>query len=92
MKELEKVEKMEKVENLEKLFASRFTELLDESEMTLEEVAHCLGFQSKGTISKYANGKNKKVSISTVDQIAKLFDVSPIWLMGYTDDRHYIVK
>ncbi len=91
MKEKE-LEKIEKVENLEKLFADRFTELLNESEMTLEEVAHCLGFQSKGTISKYANGKNKKVSISTVDQIAKLFGVSPIWLMGYTDDKHYIIK
>ena len=91
MKEKE-LEKIEKVENLEKLFADIFTELLNESEMTLEEVAHCLGFQSKGTISKYANGKNKKVSISTVDQIAKLFGVSPIWLMGYTDDKHYIIK
>ncbi len=91
MKEKE-LEKIEKVENLEKLFADRFTKLLNESEMTLEEVAHCLGFQSKGTISKYANGKNKKVSISTVDQIAKLFGVSPIWLMGYTDDKHYIIK
>lgn len=87
-----KEKELEKVENLEKLFADRFTELLNESEMTLEEVAHCLGFQSKGTISKYANGKNKKVSISTVDQIAKLFGVSPIWLMGYTDDKHYIIK
>ena len=74
------------------LFPARFTELLNESDMNYDEVADKLGFNSKGTVSKYANGKNKKVDISTVIQIADLFNVSPIWLIGLTDDRNYEIK
>lgn len=77
---------------MENLFPERFTELLNESDMNYFEVADKLGFKSKGTVSKYANGKNKKVDISTVIQIADLFNVSPIWLIGLTDDRNYKIK
>lgn len=77
---------------MENLFPERFTELLNESDMNYLEVADKLGFKSKGTVSKYANGKNKKVDISTVIQIADLFNVSPIWLIGLTDDRNYKIK
>ena len=77
---------------MDNLFPVRFTELLNESDMNYDEVAYKLGFKSKGTVSKYANGKNKKVDISTVIQIANLFNVSPIWLIGLTDDRNYEIK
>ena len=77
---------------MDNLFTERFTELLNESDMNYVEVADKLGFKSKGTVSKYANGKNKKVDISTVIQIADLFNVSPIWLIGLTDDRNYKIK
>lgn len=77
---------------MENLFPSRFTHLLNNSDMTYEQIAKKLGFKSKGTISKYANGKNKKVDINTVIQIANLFNVSPIWLIGLTDDMHYQIK
>lgn len=77
---------------MENLFPSRFTQLLNQSDMTYEQIAKKLGFKSKGTISKYANGKNKKVDINTVLQIANLFDVSPIWLIGLTDNMHYQIK
>ena len=74
------------------LFANRFTELLKESNKTYEEIALDLGFKSKGTISKYANGKNKNVTISTVMKISKYFDVSPVWLIGLTNNIHYVIK
>lgn len=77
---------------MDNLFPDRFTQLLNESNMNYVEVANKLGFKSKGTVSKYANGKNKKVDISTVMQIANLFNVSPIWLIGLTDDRNYKIK
>lgn len=77
---------------MDNLFPDRFTQLLNESNMNYVEVANKLGFKSKGTVSKYANGKNKKVDISTVMQIADLFNVSPIWLIGLTDDRNYKIK
>ena len=74
------------------LFPERFTELLNESNMNYDEVAKKLGFKSKGTISKYANGKNKKVDINTIMEISNLFNVSPIWLIGLTDNRNYTIK
>lgn len=77
---------------MENLFPDRFTQLLKESDMNYDEIADKLGFKSKGTVSKYANGKNKKVDISTVIKIANLFEVSPIWLIGLTDDRNYKIK
>jgi len=60
--------------------------------MNYEQVAEKLGIKSKGTISKYANGKTKKIELSMVNKIADLFDVSPIWLLGYTNDMHHIIK
>ena len=77
---------------LKNLFPERFTELLNESDMTYVQIAEKLGFRSKGTISKYANGKNKKIDISIVVDIANLFNVSPVWLIGLTDDRNFQIK
>lgn len=67
------------------LFPERFTFLLNNSNMTYEQIA-------KGTISKYASGKVKKIELSMLVKISELFDVSPIWLLGFTDDMHYKIK
>lgn len=74
------------------VFPERFSELLKESELNYEEIAEKLGVRSKGTISKYATGKIKNVGLSTISRIAELFDVSPAWLIGLTDNKHYIFK
>lgn len=73
-------------------FPERFSELLNDSELSYEEIAKELGLKSKGTISKYASGKIKKIEISMINKISDLFDVSPIWLLGYTKNKHYIIK
>ena len=49
-----------------------------------------LGFKSEGTISKYTCIKD--VKLSTLLKIANYFNVSPIWLMGLTDDKHFEIK
>lgn len=36
--------------------------------------------------------KNKKVDLETVMKISELFNVSPIWLIGLTDNMHYKIK
>lgn len=77
---------------MENLFAPRFKEILKSSGIKLEKVAKDLGYESKGTISKYANGKNKDVGISFVLKAAKYFNVSPVWLIGLTDDKHFEIK
>lgn len=76
---------------MDNYFSERFTFLLNNSDITYEEVAKKLGIKSKGTISKYASGKTKKVQLSMVVKIADLFHVSPIWLLGFTDDIHYTI-
>lgn len=54
---------------MNQFFPQRFSQLLKNSNMTYDEVANALNIKSKGTISKYANGKNKKVDLETVMKI-----------------------
>lgn len=77
---------------MNQFFPQRFSQLLKSSNMTYDDVAMALNIKSKGTISKYANGKNKKVDLETVMKISELFNVSPIWLIGLTDNMHYKIK
>ncbi|MCI8352997.1 MAG: helix-turn-helix transcriptional regulator [Clostridia bacterium] len=72
-------------------FPERFTEVIKDSNLNYEQIAMKLGLKSKGTISKYANG-NIDVSVSMIIKIAELFDVSPIWLLGFTNNKHYVIK
>ena len=65
--------------------------VLKESNLTYDEIGKILG-KSKSTISKYASGAIQNIEISTVVKISELFDVSPIWLLGFTKDRHYKIK
>ena len=74
------------------VFHQRFSELVNESNLTFEQIAHELGLKSKGTISKYASGQIQNIGPVMIDKIANLFDVSPIWLLGYTENRHYKIK
>ena len=73
-------------------FHERFSEIINQSELTYEEIATKLGLRSKGTISKYASGQIQNIGPVMIDKIATLFDVSPIWLLDYTDDKHYKIK
>ncbi len=72
-------------------FAERFTEIVKDSGLTYEEIAFKLGLKSKGTISKYANG-TIDVGTTMTMKIAETFGVSPIWLLGLTEDKHYVIK
>lgn len=74
------------------LFPERFQELLNETSMTYDDIIQKLNIKSRGTISKYANGTIKNVSISTICKIADLFEVSPIWLIGWTNDRNFKIE
>lgn len=74
------------------IFHERFAELINQSDLTYEKIAEKLGLKSKSTISKYASGQIQNIGPTMIDKIATLFDVSPIWLLGYTDDKHYKIK
>ena len=74
------------------LFGKRFKQLLDETDYTYDQLKVKLGIKSKGTITKYYNGSVKNVHLDMICKIADVFEVSPIWLIGWTDDRHYVIK
>ncbi len=78
--------------NYNYLFPERFQTLLDENKITYEEIIKKLGIKSKGTISKYASGTIKNVSITTICKIAEIFNVSPVWLIGWSNDRNYKIE
>ena len=43
-------------EKPEKIFAKRFSELVENSNYTLEQIGEYIGIKSKSTISKYLSG------------------------------------
>lgn len=74
---------------MDELFAERLKELIKASNLKYEELAKELGFKSKSTICKYANGKILKIGPSGINKLATFFNVSPSWLAGFTDDKYY---
>lgn len=74
----------------EELFSKRFTELVNTNKYTLEEIGLKIGIKSKGTISKFMSGEIKNVKRSHVVNIANLFNVSPAWLAGLSNEKFNI--
>lgn len=73
---------------MNKLFQQRLNELLSKKLYTYEELSEKLGIKSKGTITKYVNGQIKNPNISTIEKIAKLYNVSPAWLIGLSENKY----
>lgn len=68
-----------------KITGQRIRELRKEHKMTQEELAKMLG--TNGSIlGKYERGEIN-VKVDTIKDIATIFDVSPIYLIGLTNSR-----
>lgn len=78
-------------DKLAKNFIERFNKLLSDYNGTYIELAHALGLKSKSNITKYANG-SLNISLTMLSKIADFFEVSPVWLIGFTDDKNYKFK
>lgn len=72
----------------EKLFVKRFSELINNGNYTLEEIGNAIGIKSKSTISKYLSGNIQNIKRSQILKLANLFNVSPAWLAGFTDQKY----
>ena len=77
---------------MDEIFIERVQELIKNSKIKYEDLAKQLDFKSKGTISKYANGKIVKIGPTGIAKIADFFHVSPAWLAGFSDDKYYNMK
>ena len=77
---------------MDEIFAERLSMLIKESELSYKQLADKLGYKSKGTIFKFATKQTTKVGPTTISKLAKIFNVSPDWLAGFTDDKYYNMK
>lgn len=62
------------------IFASRLSELMESSGETMFTLGEYLHLSSP-TVSRYCNG-SMSPKVTTIEAIAKKFDVNPAWLMG----------
>lgn len=54
--------------------------------MTQAELADKLGIQNSA-VAKYENGRVSNIKRSTIQAMADIFNVSPVWLMGIEDEH-----
>lgn len=59
--------------------------LRKQKRMTLEDVATIINV-GRATVLKYENGIITNIPSDKIEQLATLFDVSPAYLMGWSDD------
>ncbi len=64
----------------------RLKQLRLEKGLTQEKLGEIVGLK-KQAIWKYENGNVMNMKRSTIEVLANYFDVSPSYLMGYTDKR-----
>lgn len=63
-------------------FSKRFSTLVKENDIEIQKLVEMLGLRSKSTIYRYMNGEMAP-KVTTVKYLSEIFNVNPIWLMGY---------
>lgn len=64
---------------------SRIKELRISKGMSADELGRLIG-KNRATIYRYEDGSIDTIPIGTVKRLAEIFEVSPAYLIGYTDD------
>lgn len=72
-------------------FAERFSTLIKNSSYDVPTLAEKLGIKSKSTIYRYMNAEMAP-KIPTVKYASEIFNVNPLWLMGYDVPMHKEIK
>lgn len=67
---------------MDKISGLRIKECRKEAKMTQDELGKRLGVK-KSAVSKWETGKIVNLKRDTIQSMANMFDVSPMWLMGY---------
>lgn len=65
---------------------TRIKELRQLAEMSQEELGRRIGVQ-RAAINKYEKGTVENIPIHTIEKIAKIFDVSPTYIVGWNGDE-----
>ena len=72
----------------------RIKKLREQNRLTLEEVANYLGI-GRPTVFKYETGAVTNIPSDKIELLARLFNVSPAYLMGWEeppDDKEEVVR
>ena len=64
---------------------TRIRQLREAFSMTQEELGERLGVK-KATVAKYESGALENLKRSTIEEMSKIFGVSPAFIMGWSDD------
>lgn len=64
------------------VFAKRLSDLIKSTDTDISTLASNLGLKSKTTIYRYIKGEMSP-KITTIKVIADIYNVNPVWLMGY---------
>lgn len=67
------------------VMANRIKTMRLKCNLTMEELGSRLGV-GKSAVNKWEKGLVKNIKRSTIEQMAKIFDCSPIWLMGMDEE------
>lgn len=70
------------------LMGQRIREKRLEKGLSLESLGKLLGVQ-RAAVSKWELGAVENISQTKIKEMAKIFDCSPSWLMGYDQDDGY---
>lgn len=69
-------------ENIENLMGKRICQMRKEKGLTMEELGSMVGV-NKSAVNKWEKGIVCNIKRTTIADMAKIFDCSPVWLMGY---------
>lgn len=65
----------------------RIKELRKLADMSQEELGRRVGVQ-RAAIQKYEKGTVSNIPLGTIEKIANVFNVSPTYIVGWTDGEH----
>lgn len=69
--------------------ADRIKYLREKKEMSQEELAHQMGLKSRSSITRIEKSGND-ISLRDVERLSEIFNVSPLYLMGWQDESDNI--
>lgn len=64
----------------------RIKSLIEEQHFTYQELENLTGIK-KSSLQRYVTGATAKIPLDVIEKLAKVFEVSQEYLMGWSDDR-----
>ena len=70
----------------DKISGARIKELRVKKGMSADELGILIG-KNRATVYRYEDGSIDTIPVGTVKRLAEIFDVSPAYIIGYSDDQ-----